>query len=553
MELKDLTSRDLEVIKAITGGVISGQATVQGFVLGSGLEAIHLDALAKLAYNIFYPELRKIPHINPEMAGQRWGGTAYQWKSILTPNATSLPAPVSPGNRNAIASITSAAYSAPYATLGYDQSVQDEEYEQERGFDDPLKNARITTMHNILRMYDILATDGNRGSDTNGFALGTAPTPSLVASATGGSIPESTKVTVACVELTAYSMLPFINGAFNGSGSPVYKAANGGNNGLIQTVVRTPANLSTSETIPAGTGVLGAEASVTTSPSTSTGSVVASVNPSVGACGWAWFVSVNASPSIVNSYFYAVTRQPNVTITAAPSTSNQLANSLSSTDYSFNGSSEGTINNTSDAFDFDGAFAYIANSQLSDGGSLSAGGAGWNQWINMKGAAFQGDGAGGEENIEAAVIAQFNAYQAVPEEIVCGVNAISPLTQAVLSGTTTSNLRFFEQQGADGQTKGSAVLQDYRLKFSPDGNQRVLPVSVSPNIPANAVWLPTRRNPFPSTSATIPAVLQLAEIKPMYSLDYARTRRTWEIGTYVQTTLVNRAPFIGALLVGSGY
>jgi len=58
-------------------------------------------------------------------------------------------------------------------------------------------------------------------------------------------------------------------------------------------------------------------------------------------------------------------------------------------------------------------------------------------------------------------------------------------------------------------------------------------------------------NPFPTTSSTIPSNLQLAEIKPMYSLDYARTRRTWELGTYVQTTLVKRAPFLGFVFSGS--
>ena len=539
MELKDLSAHDLEVLKAAV--------TTQGFSVGMGLEAIHLDALAKLAYNIFYPELRKIPHIQPEMAGQRWGGTSYQWKSILNPNATSLPAPVSPGNRNAIASITAQSYAALYTTLGYDQSVEDEEYEQERGFDDPVKNARITTMHNILRMYDIMATDGNLGAAVdgaggNGFKLGTAPTPTVAASATGGNLSTSTKVTVYCVELTSYSMLPFINGALNGSGSPGYASAHSNHNGIIQTVTRTPANNSTSETIPAGTGILGSSGNDTTPSSTSTGSAVASVVPTAGAFGWAWFVSTNNSPSTANSYFYSVTRSPEVTITAAASASNQAASALAATDYSFNSG----VNNASGANDFDGAFAWLAGSQ-------NAGTAGFNQFINLLGAGFTSDGAGGVTELETAILNQFNANQAVPDEIVCGVNAITPLTKAVLSSGAVTNLRQNLQGSGNQAFAGSSVLQDYRLKFSPDGNQRVLPVSVSPNIPANAVWLPTRTNPFPSTSATIPAVLQLAEIKPMYSLDYARTRRTWEIGTYVQTTLINRAPFIGALLVGAGY
>ena len=538
MELKDLSAHDLEVLKAAV--------TTQGFVQGMGLEAIHLDALAKLAYNIFYPELRKIPHIQPEMAGQRWGGTSYQWKSILNPNASSLPAPVSP--RNAIASIESQSYAANYVTLGYDQSVQDEEYEQERGFDDPVKNARITTMHNILRMYDIMATDGNRGQASdgfggNGFVLGSAGAPSLIPSSSGGTIGAGVKVTVYCVELTSYSMLPFINGALDGSGSPGYAAAHSGHNGLIQTITRTPANSSTSETIPAGTGILGSPTSQVVGSSTSTNSVAASVTPTVGAFGWAWYVSVNGSPSTANAYFYSVTRSPEVTVLAPASASNQAASTLAATDYSFNSAG----NNASGADDFDGAFAWIAGSQ-------NAATAGFNQFINLLGAGFTSDGAGGVTQLESAILNQFNANQAVPDEIVCGVNAITPLSAAVLGiSQAASGYRIFQERGANGEVSGATVINSYRLKFSPDGNQRMLPVSVSPNIPANAVWLPTRTNPFPSTSATIPAVLQLAEIKPMYSIDYAKTRRTWELGTYVQTTLVNRAPFIGIVFAGAGY
>src|SRR5271157_4815545 len=131
MQLTDFTPQDLEILKAVaTTGV--------GYTTASGLDAIQLDALAKLAYQVFYPELRKTMHIQPEMAGERWGGQSFQWKSITSPNATGLVAPVSPGNRNAVSSITSEFYSAPYATLGYDQSVQDEEFERERGFDDPV-------------------------------------------------------------------------------------------------------------------------------------------------------------------------------------------------------------------------------------------------------------------------------------------------------------------------------------------------------------------------------------------------------------------------------
>lgn len=532
MELTDFSPQDLEVLKAVaTTGV--------GYTTSSGLDAIHLDALAKLAYQVYYPELRKMAHIQPEMAGQRWGGQSFQWKSITAPNASGLVAPVSPGNRNAISSITSEFYSAPYATLGYDQSVEDEEFEQERGFDDPVKNARITTMHSILRMYDILATSGNRGIDSNGFKLGAAANVTFTSSATGGLIPDSTKVSVVCVELTAFG----INSQnVNAVGINSTTGLAGSTAVLTPFFVRTPANASSSESVPNGVGLPSTTQFTTTPSSTSTGSVVATQpTPVTGAFGWAWFVSYAGSPSTSNTYLYAITQVPSVTITAAsaPSSNQTLAafNTLqNSIDTSYNGSASGVSN--SPAPEFDGEFAYIAGSNPAN-------------FIQMNGAGFTPDTVGGVVEINNAIRAQFLAYQTVPDEIVCGVNAINELTQAVQTGANYG-FGFRRQIGDDGGVSAGSILKQYRLQYSTTGDQVVIPVSVTPNIPANAVWLPNRYNPFPTTSSTIPANLQLAEIKPMYSLDYARTRRTWELGTYVQTTLVKRAPFLGFVFSGAG-
>jgi hypothetical protein len=43
----------------------------------------------------------------------------------------------------------------------------------------------------------------------------------------------------------------------------------------------------------------------------------------------------------------------------------------------------------------------------------------------------------------------------------------------------------------------------------------------------------------------------LVERKTMYSEDFAHTRRTWELGTYVQPTLVVRAPQVGIVFSGA--
>jgi hypothetical protein len=498
MNITDFSQQDLEILKAVaTTGV--------GYTTASGLDAIQLDALAKLAYQIFYPELKKMMHIQPEMAGERWGGQSYQWKSIVAPNAAYLVAPVSPGNRNAISSITSDFYSAPYATLGYDQSVQDEEFEQERGFDDPVKNARITTMHSILQMYDILATSGNRGTASNGFALGAATTPSLVTNAaTGGLVPASTKLTVYVVELTAFGA-SFRN--VNSLGINTSSGAASASSALTPFFIRTPANASSSESIPNGVGKPSAALTVTAGGSTSTNLVTVAATPDPGAFAWAWFVSYSGSPTTANSYLTAITQVPVLAIgAAAASSSNQTLAAFETlqggVDTSYNGV-DSTNGSNSPAPEFDGEFAYIAGSNPAN-------------FIQMNGLGWTPDSVGGVVELNNAIKAQFLAFQAVPDEIVCGINAIDAITEAVQQGTA-SNFRFMKGIGADGSVNAGGVIKEYRLKFSATGEQTIIPVSVTSNMPANAVWLPSRYNPFPTTSNTIPANLQLAEIKPMYS------------------------------------
>ena len=249
------------------------------------------------------------------------------------------------------------------------------------------------------------------------------------------------------------------------------------------------------------------------------------------------YVSSNGSPLTSNAPFAFISYQPAGTITALPTAGNQKANATDlATDYSYN---DGTLG-SGNAPEFDGAFSYLVNAY--DAAVRAP------QYINMLGKGLTPSGTGTVVEIDNAIAAQFKTYQAVPDRLVVGMDMIQPITDAAQSGS--SNLRFLVESGPEGQIRGGQVLKEYRLKFSPDGMARVLPVEVSPNIPANAIWLPSMNNPFPSTSATVPNVLELAEIKPMYSLNYAFTSRQYRLGTYVQTTLVNRAPQLGILLVG---
>jgi len=304
--------------------------------------------------------------------------------------------------------------------------------------------------------------------------------------------------------------------------------------------VRTPANSAIAESVPNGVGKPSAtENTGVISSSTSTNTVTASVTPKVGAFAWAWYVGASGSTSAM--YLYAITPVPNVTVTAslASLSGNQKLSDFETAQNSKDTSYNGSVSNVSNtpAPEFDGEFAYIAGSNPAN-------------FIQMLGLGWTPDNVGGVQELNSAIKAQFLAYQTVPDEIVCGVNAIDAITEAVQSGTA-SNFRYLKGIGADGSVSAGGVVKEYRLKFSITGEQAIIPVSVSPNIPSNAVWLPNRYNPFPTVSSTIPANLQLAEIKPMYSLDYARTRRTWELGTYCQTTLVKRAPFLGFVFSGA--
>ncbi len=514
--------------------------TGTGYFSGSGVQSIYIDPAVKLLYPIFYPNLQRIPHIQPSYGGQGWGGLSFQWKAIVDPNAGNTPINVSEGNRNAILQQTLASYSAPYVSMGADNNVSFEEQEFAKGLDNPMDLARLGTVHTLLKQYDIMTTNGNSGTTgvggTNGFVLGTAPTPVLGATAaTGGTIADATKITIFAVELTAsgvsYNQKATIN--------PVTGACPVSVTGLASTVSRTPANNSTAETIALGVGHVGLVSNSVTTGSTgsNTNTVACVINATAGAFGWGIYVSINASPTTANAAFLGVSLVPTFLIRSVAVSTNQKASATSlQTDFSYNNST-----NATGGSDFDGAFSYIIGSL---GSARPA------TYVQGAGASLHGTGFGTEANIDAAIAAQFVAYNAVPDRLVVGTSMIDPLTNAVQSGGSNSNLRLNVSTDANGRLTSGQVLQSYRVKFSPDGMPRVLDVEVSPNIPANAIWLPTMRNPFPTTSATVPNALALAELKPFYSLNYAFNRRTYEMGSYVQSTLVNFAPQLGILMVG---
>jgi hypothetical protein len=511
------------ILKAVT------QST--GFTVPNAPYAIQLDEGVKLAFSTLHPVLSLIPKGTAEMAGQKWGGNAFQFKSITNPNASGLPFAVSPGNRNAIAEINTTFSSAPYGSFGYDQEVDFESQDYTIGLDDALNLARMTTVSNVFNNYDLFTIAGNRGTSSNGFKLGTANNAAADGTtSTGGSLGSSSTVYCFVVELTAMGL----------ANNPASTTATS----VVSTVTRTPANPGAgSETVPVGVGIVSAASgSQETGGSTSTNTVSFTVTPKNGAFGWAWYVGTSNSKA--SCYLSQITDVPVVTISAIPANTNQAANASSLTsDNSYNGVDTSNGSN-SPAPEFDGAFAYLVNS-LSNGNNLPA------QYENLLGAGLTPTGTGTVLEIDNLIYDQFIAYQSTPDALICGIAMADTITAAVQSGA--SNLRFNVDADADGNIRGGQMVKEYRLKFSNvSGGQKIIPVIVSTHMPPNAIWLPTLGNPFPSTSNSIPQTLKLIEMRPMYSMNYAFTGRSYQLGTYVTSTLANHAPQLGILIAGAG-
>ena len=448
-------------------------------------------------------------------------GTAAHWQATRNPGF--VYAGVSEGNRNAVGTPDDNVYLAAYKGLGMERNATFESQWAGEGFTDVLADEHIRGLHALFLQEEGMMLNGNSGSSTSGFKLGTASTPAIVLNTVStGGFASTTKVSVACVYLTAMGNPANIQYGYLPAAPTVAS-------GLTPSFKRTNADGS-QDTINGGLSAISAMSSVVTCDATHQ-TATATVATKNGVFGYAWFVNVtdSSAPALSNAYLYAITTFNTVTITATPlGTQTGAALGLN-------------VDNSYNQLDFDGLLTYTAN-------TVGA------YYKDLGGASLTSQKNGRVTEIETALQTLFQSYQAPIESIWASADAAENLDAAVrYSGTSASGMQIFLRRDEQNNVLGGFVVAGYQSRFAvanPMGAS-IIPIRIHPMVPTGTLWLDAGNvDPYPNSRA--PFVRGMGVRRDYYSIEWPQNSRQWNFGTYVDEVLMHYMPWISGIITGIG-
>lgn len=479
-----VTEDTLELVKKAqqTPDGALAKAWTQSGSATSGLTAYDLEAPAKKLYPVLTPLRNSIPRVSGK------GGIQANWRAITGINVNKVSAGLGQGNRGGVIATSTADYSASYKGIGLDDYATFEADMAAEGFDDVRARAVEGLLRSLMIQEEMLILGGN-----SALALGTTPTPSLSASASGGSLATSTQ-SVICVALTLEG----------------YMAASVAGGCLAQ-VTRTNADGST-DTYGGGSARKSSNATVSvTGPN---GLVNASVAVVRGAVAYAWYWGTAGSEVLG-----AITTLNSVVITAA-ATGSQTAASMPAADYSQN------------ALVFDGLLTQVY--QVSGNSyyrSLATGTPG-------VGTKLTADGSGGVVEIDTALKWFWDNYRLSPDEIWVSAQQAQDISVKVLQGSANAAQRFTFMVQQD-KLQGGVMVQSYLNRFSMAGAKDI-PIKIHPNMPDGTILFRTTQLPYPLSNVS--NVTQIRTRRDYYQIEWPLRSRKYEYGIYADEVLQNYFP-----------
>ncbi len=333
--------------------------------------------------------------------------------------------------------------------------------------------------------------------------LGTTPTPTLSASATGGTLAAQTW-SVFCAAMT-------LDGLMNGSIA----------GGIQGQITRTNAD-GTFDTF--GGGVAGKSTSQPIATTGVTGSINASVTPVTGALGYAWFWGA-AGAEVLG----AITTINSVVITTTP-TGTQTASSL------------GTNDNSANVLAFDGLISQV---NIPGSGSYVYRMASGTPGI---GTPLTSDSAGGIIEIDTVLKYMWDNYRLSPDTMWVNSQEALNISRKILSGSQTAAQRFVFESSQD-VVGGGIMVRTYLNRFSMQGGS-VIDIRVHPNMPAGSILMTTKVLPYPL--AGVGNVNQIRTRQDYYQIEWPLRSRRYEYGVYADEVLQCYFPPSLALITNIG-
>lgn len=494
-----------------------------GISSATGLNFYYLEPQAKNIYPVFYPLLASTPRVNPMFNGMKVGGTAVNWKAIVGIDAGGYPA-VSEGNRNEFMGIKERDFSAAFKFLGKDTQVSFQAQQMGLGFDDNISLAQLALLNALLNDEERMILYGNSGDSghggANGYVLGATNTPTVVLNtdSTTGQLPANTHNYVFAVALTPWG---------------VQMAST---TGVALPRLRTNADGST-DVINGGTAIISLVSNDAGTTDATHTSITATTTPIAGAVGYAWYISVNASPTTANAFFSMVGLSVQK-LTSYVNT-NQAGNAQSATVASSPGNL--TADHSFNNLDFDGLLTWTFNYSGATQPSY---------WKDLKGAGFTANGDGTIAEFETVLDYLWINYKITVDKIYVGGSLIDSVSKAILtaSGGANASQRLVFNMDETGKIVGGVKVVQYRSKYSNVGAAKVLDVITHPWLPDGVVYFDLINNPYPAAGNSIPAVRRIVSLEDHFSIKWPYRKLQHEMGVYCFETMEHYIPFGTAVL-----
>lgn len=464
------TQQTIDLLKAMQPTQLA-EDIAKSFSQATGLVFYDLQPAAKTLYPVLTPLRNVIPRTRAN------GGTATNWKQIVKVNTNNMRPGVSEGNRGGVIADEVNDKTAAYRGLGLENSVTYEADYAAENFDDARARASQSLLNSLFIQEEQVILGGN-----NSLALGTTPTPVVVASDTGGALAAAT-YSVICVALTHIAWK--------------YGTVSGG---LVLNATRTNADGST-DTVKSGLARKSANATgiVTTG---AVGSLTATVTPVAGAVAYAWFWGAAGSEALG-----AITTINSVSIKAA-ATGTQLASALPAAD------------DSRDSLVYDGLLTQIMTSGsgavVTD---LATGTPG-------TGTALTSDGAGGITQIDTELAKFWDNSRLSPSTMWCSAKTMLAMNKLVIANGGAPLIRFNMDNGGNQSIAAGAVIGTYLNKIT---NQQIA-VRVHPDMADGQVMFWSDNVPYPI--ANVGALTQMRMRQDYYQIEWPRRTRKYEFGVY---------------------
>ncbi len=533
----------LELGKEVYSSKSSIPMAKAGVTTSLGYNFYDLRGPAILAYPVHTPIRNMLPRSGAVNAGV---GLMANWKTNRNPGYTWAGAVE--GQRAQIGTPDETDYVAKYAEIGHERQVTFTAQWAGEGFTDNMADEHIRGLNVLFLQEESMILNGNSGTGTghNGFAIGTAATPTCSVIATVTTAATLGPTGYNCSPSSGAAYLPytaaFVNTdvagvcvvALTAMGNPAnqqygYVATPTIAAGLVTSYTYSAPGTGTTITVNGGTSaisLISASQTLTTSNLT----IKASIPSVKGAYGYAWFVDKRATPAVATATLAGITTSPTAYINGT-ATGTYLGNATGlSSDHSFN------------ATEFDGLLTYAANSGY---------------YVDLGGASLTSGKNGRVVELETLLQNQFQNYQLTPTRFWVSPDVAISLDQAVrYSGTGTggsfSGMQFIYTRDGQNNLLGGFVVSGYQSRFAvanPTG-ATVIPISIHPMMPTGTLFADYETNPYPTSRA--PYSRGIMEQRSYYGVEWPMVQRAWPWGSYCHLTLAHYFPWLTAVITGIG-